>query len=64
MLFHIAVNQICFSFSTFFFILYCKVYHYQITLESGSEYAQTRGKVSVKLIGTLQTVIVIFDEYV
>jgi hypothetical protein len=40
------------------------VYHYQITLESGSEYLQTRGKISVTLIGTLQTVTTIFDKYV
>ncbi|CAF2449643.1 unnamed protein product [Rotaria sp. Silwood2] len=40
---------------------YC-IYHYQITLESGSEYSQTRGKVSVTLIGTLQTVTVVFDN--
>ncbi|CAF1347936.1 unnamed protein product [Rotaria sordida] len=40
---------------------YC-IYHYQITLESGAEYPQTRGKVSVTLIGTLQTVTVVFDN--
>jgi hypothetical protein len=40
------------------------VYHYQITLESGSEYAQTRGKISMTLVGTLETVTIVFDEYV
>ncbi|CAF3344505.1 unnamed protein product [Rotaria sp. Silwood1] len=40
---------------------YC-IYHYQITLESGSDYSQTRGKVSVTLIGTLRTVTVVFDN--
>ncbi len=40
------------------------MYHYQITLESGSEYLQTRGKISVTLVGTLQTVTTIFDKYV
>lgn len=40
------------------------MYHYQITLESGSEYAQTRGKISMTLVGTLETVTIVFDEYV
>jgi hypothetical protein len=40
---------------------YC-IYHYQITLTSGSANARTRGVVSVKLVGTLQTVIVTFDD--
>ncbi|CAF1167148.1 unnamed protein product [Adineta ricciae] len=38
------------------------VHHYQLTLQSGSEYAQTRGKVSLTLVGTLQTVTVVFDD--
>jgi hypothetical protein len=33
-----------------------------VTLESGSEYSQTRGTVSVTLVGTLQTVTVVFDN--
>lgn len=40
---------------------YC-IYHYQITLESGSDYTQTRGKVSLTLVGTRQTVVVVFDD--
>lgn len=39
------------------------MYHYQITLKSGTEYTQTRGKVNVQLVGTLQTVTVVFDKY-
>ncbi|CAF3787097.1 unnamed protein product [Adineta steineri] len=38
------------------------IYHYQITLESGSDYTQTRGKVSVTLVGTLEAVTVVFDN--
>ncbi|CAF4623564.1 unnamed protein product, partial [Rotaria magnacalcarata] len=37
-------------------------YHYQVTLQSGSDFFQTRGKVTVTLIGTLETVNVVFDE--
>jgi hypothetical protein len=44
-----------------FFIL---VNHYQVTLQSGSANAQTRGVVTVTLVGTLQTVSVTFDKYV
>ncbi|CAF3462217.1 unnamed protein product [Rotaria sp. Silwood1] len=40
---------------------YC-INHYQITLQSGSDYAQTRGVVTVTLVGTLQTVSVTFDD--
>jgi hypothetical protein len=40
---------------------YC-INHYQISLQSGSEYAKTRGIVTVTLIGSLQTVSVIFDN--
>ncbi|CAF4917619.1 unnamed protein product, partial [Rotaria socialis] len=32
------------------------------TLQSGSDYVQTRGKVTVTLIGTLETVNVVFDD--
>ncbi|CAF3256548.1 unnamed protein product [Rotaria socialis] len=38
------------------------IYHYQVTLQSGSDYVQTRGKVTVTLIGTLETVYVVFDD--
>jgi len=38
------------------------VYHYQISLQSGSAYAKTRGEVTVKLVGTLQTISVTFDD--
>ncbi|CAF4350544.1 unnamed protein product, partial [Rotaria sp. Silwood2] len=40
---------------------YC-INHYQITLQSGSDYAQTRGVVTVTLVGSLQTVSVTFDD--
>ncbi|CAF4714050.1 unnamed protein product, partial [Rotaria socialis] len=40
---------------------YC-INHYQITLYSGSDYSQTRGKVSITLHGTLNTVTVVFDN--
>jgi hypothetical protein len=46
-------------------LLFCiSVNHYQITLQSGSASAQTRGVVTVTLVGTLQTVSVTFDKYV
>ncbi|CAF0854104.1 unnamed protein product [Adineta steineri] len=38
------------------------VNHFQVTLQSGSAYTQTRGVVTLKLIGTLQTVSVVFDN--
>jgi len=40
---------------------YC-INHYQITLQSGSSNAQTRGVVTVTLVGTLQTVSVVVDN--
>jgi pimeloyl-ACP methyl ester carboxylesterase len=40
---------------------YC-INHYQITLESGSNYTQTRGLVTVTLVGTVQTITVTFDD--
>ena len=40
------------------------VNHFQITLQSGADYAQTRGTVTLTLIGTLKTVTVTFDKYV
>lgn len=40
---------------------YC-VNHYQITLQSGADYAQTRGTVTLTLIGTVQTISVTFDN--
>ncbi|CAM4741836.1 unnamed protein product [Rotaria magnacalcarata] len=40
---------------------YC-INHYQITLQSGSDYSQTRGKVTVTLAGTLRTITVTFDD--
>ena len=41
-----------------------KDYHYQITLQSGSEFVQTRGTITLILVGTIQTVSVVFDKYV
>ncbi|CAF3144763.1 unnamed protein product [Rotaria sp. Silwood2] len=40
---------------------YC-INHYQITLQSGSGYTQTRGTVTITLIGSLNTVTVTFDD--
>ncbi|CAF3450558.1 unnamed protein product [Rotaria sp. Silwood1] len=40
---------------------YC-INHYQITLQSGSDYSQTRGKVTITLIGSVNTVTVTFDD--
>lgn len=40
---------------------YC-INHYQVSLQSGSDYLQTRGTVTLSLMGTLQTVTVTFDN--
>ena len=50
--------------STRIYLSIILVNHFQITLESGSEYLQTRGTVTITLIGTLRTVMVTFDKYV
>ena len=65
--FHIAVKfifQFFFYLKNSFLFFYLQVYHYQITLKSGFEYGQTRGKISIILVGTRQRISVVFDEYV
>ena len=60
--FHFAVRLIDVDWNRLYFRFL--VHHYQVTLQSGSEYLQTRGKVSVTLVGSIETVSVVFDKYV
>lgn len=52
------------QFRTKLLFSYLQDYHNQITLQSGSEFLQTRGIITLTLIGTMQTTSVIFDKYV